>query len=64
LRKHFFEFVKRVLAIYIISLVVVGVLLTLIEQAPWTTDLLLALKRMIVVGVPASMSAAVADMLK
>lgn len=64
LKKHLFEFFKRVFSIYVISLVVVGLVLTLINQAPWVTDWLLALKRMIIVAVPASMSAAVADMIK
>lgn len=55
------NYVKRVLAVYLISLVVVAVLLSLIEQAPWQQDFLLALKRVIIVGFPASMSAAVSD---
>lgn len=42
-RRHFkwheTEFIKRILAIYIISFAVVGVFLTLIQQAPWSTDL-------------------------
>lgn len=62
--QHWDEFIKRVLGTYIVSLVVVAVILTLLEQAPWTVDSVLAIKRTILVAFPASMSAAVADMLK
>ena len=64
LRQYLFEYVKRVLATYLLSLLVVAGLLTLIQQAPWGTDALLAIKRTIIVALPASMSAAVSDMLK
>jgi len=63
-REHWQEFIKRVLSTYLISLLVVALILTLIEQAPWTTAYLLAIKRVILVSFPASMSAAVADMIK
>jgi len=63
-RGHAFEYVKRVLAVYFFSLVVVGALLTIIQKAPWTTDVLLAAKRTLIVAFPASMSAAVSDALK
>lgn len=58
------EFVKRVVAIYLLALFAVGLVLTLIAQAPWSTDALLAVKRVVIVGFPASMSAAVSDMLR
>ena len=58
------EFVKRVAATYFFSFFVVAILMTLIQRAPWTTDWLLAFKRCILVTFPASMSAAVADMIK
>ncbi len=64
LREHWDEFLKRVFSTYIISFLVVALVLTLIEKAPWSTDHLLAIKRVILVAFPASMSAAVADMLK
>lgn len=63
-REHWDQFLKRVISIYVIALMVVAVILTLIEQAPWSTDRLLAFKRIILVAFPASMSGAVADMLK
>ncbi|MEP1469404.1 MAG: DUF2391 family protein [Halieaceae bacterium] len=59
-----FEYVKRVLAIYLISLMVVGFLMTVIQQCPWGVDNLLAIKRIIIVAFPASMSAVAVDALK
>jgi uncharacterized membrane protein len=64
LRGYVFEYIKRVGAIYVISLLVVGILLTLIEKCPWGTDNIVALKRMIIVAFPSSMSAAISDTLK
>ncbi|MEE4273682.1 MAG: DUF2391 family protein [Thermoanaerobaculales bacterium] len=58
------EFVKRVVVIYTMSLAVVAVLLTLIGKCPWGVDNLLALKRIVIVGLPSSLSAAVSDALK
>lgn len=64
LRKHIWEYIKRVLAIYLFSLVVVGLILTIIQKCPWGTDNVLAIKRIIIVAFPASMSAAVSDTLR
>lgn len=58
------EFVKRVVVIYLLSLVVVALLLTLIGKCPWGVDNILAIKRIIIVGLPSSLSAAVSDALK
>ncbi|MBW6457608.1 MAG: DUF2391 family protein [FCB group bacterium] len=63
-RENVFEYVKRVLSIYVFSLLVVGVLLTIIERCPWGTDNLLAMKRILIVAFPASMSAAISDTIK
>ncbi len=63
-REYAFEFVKRVLATYVVSLVVVAVLLTIIQQCPWGTDWALALKRVVIVGLPASLSATMTDAIK
>ena len=46
------------------ALLVVAVLMTLIQQCPWGTDTLLAIKRVIIVAFPASMSAVATDALK
>ena len=64
LRGRIFEYVKRVIATYFLSLIVVGVLLTIIDKCPWQTDNMLAIKRIIIVSFPASMSATIADVLK
>ncbi len=64
LREFVGEYVKRVLVIYLLSLVVVGTLLTIIQQCPWGSDNLLAIKRVIIVAFPASMSATLTDALK
>jgi uncharacterized membrane protein len=59
--QYFTHFIKRVLAIYLVSLIVVGILLSVIQVAPWGENFILALKRTIIVGFPASMSAAISD---
>jgi uncharacterized membrane protein len=61
---HVFEFIKRVAGIYFISLLVVATLLTLINKCPWSTDHITAIKRILIVAFPASMSAAVSDSIK
>lgn len=63
-KSHWDEFIKRVLSTYIISFIVVGLLLFAIQKTPWTADWLLSFKRIVIVAFPASMSAAVADMIK
>lgn len=61
---HRKEFFKRVISTYILSFIIVATLLTLILKAPWSTNFMLALKRTIIVTFPATMSAAIADVLK
>ena len=58
------EFVQRVVAIYGLSLLVVAGLLTLIGKCPWGVDNVLAIKRIIIVALPSSLSATVTDALK
>lgn len=62
--EHRFEFLKRVVATYVVSLVVVSLLLSVIGKAPWTTDFILAFKRAVLVTLPASLSATVTDMIR
>jgi peptidoglycan/LPS O-acetylase OafA/YrhL len=64
LREFLWQYVTRVISTYLIALAVVAVLLTLIGQCPWGVENALALKRIIVVAFPASMSATVTDALK
>ncbi len=63
-KTHAGKFAKRVLAIYVFSLIVVGVLLTIIQRCPWGVDNVLAIKRILIVAFPASMSASLSDALK
>lgn len=58
------QFVLRVVTTYVVSALVVATLLTVIGQCPWGVDNALALKRIVVVAFPASMSATVTDALK
>lgn len=64
LRGYEFEYIKRVIAVYIISLTVVGIFMTIIGKCPWGIDTTLALKRIIIVAFPASMSATLSDIVK
>jgi len=57
------EFFKRLIATYLFSLMVVGLLLLIVDKAPWLTDFPLALKRTIIGTLPAAMSATVTDAL-
>lgn len=59
--EHMVDFIKRVLVIYFISLIIVALLLSLIQQAPWLEDPVLALKRSVLITFPATMSAAISD---
>ncbi len=63
-KNHVFEYVKRVLATYFLSLLVVAGILTLIDKCPWGENNLLAIKRIIIIAFPASMSATLSDTLK
>ena len=64
LKGHVIEYIKRVLATYGLSLIVVGLLLTIIRKCPWDVDALLALKRIIITTFPASMAATISDTIK
>jgi uncharacterized membrane protein len=64
LRKYIFQYIKRVVLIYFLSLLVVGILMTVINQCPWSTDWILAVKRIIIVAFPASLSATITDSIK
>jgi len=67
--RHYFreyvpQYLLRVTSIYLISVIVVGILLTILQKCPWASDPILAVKRIIIVTLPASMSAAITDVLK
>ena len=55
------RFIVRVLAAYIVTLVAVGLILFAIDQLPIITDPIVAIKRMIIVALPASFTATVVD---
>lgn len=61
---HVVEYVKRIASTYLLSLLVVALILTIIDKCPWTTDHITAIKRILIVAFPASMSAAVSDAIK
>lgn len=63
-KKHALEFTKRVLFTYIIALLVSWLILFVIDKAPGGDQWIFTLKRMIILSFPASMSAAVTDMIK
>jgi uncharacterized membrane protein len=64
IRQHKFAFLKRVVFTYLIALIVVAIILTLIQKAPWEENYILAIKRIIIVAFPASLSATIADVIK
>ena len=55
------EYYKRIFLTYFLSILVVGLLLFIVDKAPFFTDFDLALKRTIIGAFPASMSATVTD---
>lgn len=61
---HPYIFLKRVFFTYVLSFLIVGVILTLIQVAPWTSEFMVAFKRVAIVTLPASMSAAIADRIR
>lgn len=61
---HWMQFIKRIITTYCISILVVALILTLIDKTMWGIDLVVTIKRILLVTFPASMSAAVADMIK
>ena len=64
LKANIGEYLKRVVSIYFFSLLVVGVLLSIIQRCPWGADNIIAIKRILIVAFPASMSASLSDSIK
>jgi uncharacterized membrane protein len=62
--EHFDTFATRVIVTYAMSFVVVSLIMTLIQRAPWWYDPMLAFKRVVIVTFPSALSAAIADTLK
>lgn len=63
-RAHAGQYVKRVLITYFVTLLVVAGMLQLFELSPWGEDPVLALRRTILVALPASLFATIADTVK
>ena len=64
LKGFVWEFIKRIVGTYFISLLVVAVILTLVDKCPWGVDNMLAVKRIIIVAFPAAMSGTLSDTIK
>jgi uncharacterized membrane protein len=63
IKKHWIIFTKRVILTYIFSFIAVCIILALVDKVS-LTNFIISLKRVIIVTLPASMSAAVADTIK
>jgi uncharacterized membrane protein len=64
IKKHWGVFLRRIFFTYFFSFLVVALIMTIIQRAPWQTDLVLAVKRVIIVTFPSSLSAVIADTLR
>lgn len=60
---HRGEFILRIITVYVITLIVAALILFAIDQFPLLTEPRVAIKRMIIVALPASFSATVVDSL-
>ena len=56
--------IKRIVVIYILSFMIVAIILSVIQRAPWSVDGMLAFKRTVIVTFPSALSAAIAGNLK
>ncbi len=61
---YWYDLVKRVSSIYIVSFIVVALILFIIQKAPWSSNILLSFKRTIIVAFPSSLGATIAGSLK
>ena len=64
LQKHRLDFAKRLLAIYSLTIVVSAIILLVVDKLPLAKEPIVALKRVIVVALPASFSATIFDKIK
>jgi len=55
------ELIRRLVVTYLIAFATVAVLLTLLDKAPWGTDAQIAVKRVILVSLPACLGGAAID---
>ena len=64
LKGHVIEFVKRIMAIYLISIFSVILILSLIDKFPIITETEVAIKRVLIIGFPAVFGGTLSDFLK
>ncbi len=64
LKGNIIQFIKRILATYIITLLSASMILLLIDKLPIFTDLNLAIRRSVIVGLPSVFAATLSDYLK
>jgi uncharacterized membrane protein len=64
IKGYYFEFVKRVIGTYLISMIMVAIILSILDKCPWGVDNMLAIRRIIIVTFPASLSGTLSDMIK
>lgn len=64
LKGNVIEFIKRIIAIYFISILSVSLVLFLIDKFPIIEDPILAIKRLVLIGFPAIFGATITDYLK
>ena len=64
IRGHALNFIKRVILTYVLTLATATFLLTIIVKLPWQADMILTMKRILFIGLPASFAATIADSLK
>lgn len=55
------ELIKRLVVTYLLAFTTVAVLLTLLDKAPWSIDAQIAMKRVILVSLPACLGGAAID---
>lgn len=63
-KKHWGVFIKRASLTYVFSFITVCILLILIGKASLFNEVIVSLKRAVIVSLPASMSASIADTIK
>ena len=61
---YWYELVKRIVVIYLLSFIVVVLILFVIQKAPWASDIVLSFKRTIIVTLPSALGATIAGSLK
>jgi len=61
LTEHRNEFIKRVMSVYLVTLLVSALCLLLVDKLPLFTDTSVALKRVVLTSLPASFFATVVD---